>query len=124
MSENDEGFFQIPYQRVSRDDIRLRLKIDKTKLSDAALSNKFMQEVANQMGQSLIDESWWVMLGEAIESASDSLGIDFESGTKCIHCGSYDIDWLSTNTDEDQSIKIEIRNYYCNACDKYFNMEV
>lgn len=121
---DEEKFFRIPYQRIARDDVREQMKKDRKELPDAALSDEFMQEVANKMGKFLVDESWWMMLGEAVESASDSLDIDFESGMQCTHCGSYDIDWLSTNTNENQSIKIEIKNYYCNACDKYFNMEV
>lgn len=71
MSKNDEGFFQIPYQRISRDDIRQRLGKDKAQLSDTALSDEFMQEVANRMGSALVDEGWWEILGEAVESVSD-----------------------------------------------------
>ena len=124
MSEKEEGFFQIPYQRVSRDDVRLRLKKDKNELLDAALSDEFMQEVANKMGSTLVDEGWWDTLELAIEVVCDNLGIDFLNGTMCINCGSYDTDFRSRSTFENQSIKTGTKTFYCNTCDKLFDIEV
>lgn len=124
MSEKEEGFFQIPYQRISRDDIRVRMEEGGIVLSDAALSDEFMQEVASKMGDSLVDEGWWDVLEASVEAVCELWDIDFENGTKCIHCGSYDVDYRSDSTFENQSIKKEIKTFYCNACDKYFNIEV
>lgn len=76
MSEKEEGFFQIPYQRVSRDDVRQRLKKDESELSDDILSDEFMQEVANQMGNSLVNEEWWEILELAVEAVCDSFDIE------------------------------------------------
>lgn len=72
---DEEKFFRIPYQTISRDDIRSRLDRDKDQLSDAALSDEFMREVVNKMGSALVDEGWWEILGEAVESISDSFNI-------------------------------------------------
>ena len=76
MIEKEEGFFQIPYQRVSRDDVRQRLKKDESELSDDILSDEFMQEVANQMGNSLVNEEWWEILELAVEAVCDSFDIE------------------------------------------------
>ena len=80
MSEKEEGFFQIPYQRVSRDDIRARLEEEDRSLSDEILSDEFMQEVANKMGDSLVNEAWWETLGLAVEMVCDSFGVVIENG--------------------------------------------
>jgi hypothetical protein len=68
---DEEKFFRIPYQRISRDDIRQRLGKDKVQLLDMVLSDEFMQEVANRMGSALVDEGWWEILSEAVKSVSD-----------------------------------------------------
>lgn len=124
MSENDEGFFRIPYQSISRDDIRARMEKDGIVLSDAALSDVFMQEIADKMGNSLVDEGWWDVLEASVESVCELWDIDFESGTKCTHCGSYDVDWRSNSTYESQSLKTETKTFYCKTCDKNFDIEV
>ena len=124
MSENDEGFFRIPYQRVSRDDVRSRLKRSMDQLSDAALSDEFMQEVANKMGSSLVDEGWWDVLECAIEDVCETFDIDFVSGIKCTSCGAFNTAWSSTTTFENQTMKKVTQTFCCNTCEENFDIEV
>lgn len=124
MSEKEEGFFQIPYQRVSRDDVRSRLEKDVNQISDAALSDEFMGNVVEKMGNVLVDEGWWDVLGDAIDEVCDELDIDFKKGVKCTLCGAFNTVWSSTTTFENQNIKKVTKTFYCDACGENFDIEV
>lgn len=120
--EIKEGFFRIPYQTVTRDDVRSKMETDKIRISDAALSDEFMQAVANKMGDSLANEGWWDDLELAVEAVCADLDIYFDD-VMCSHCGSYDTDFRSGRTFESQSITKQIDHYYCHTCDKHFEIE-
>ena len=76
MSEEDEKFFRIPHQEISKDDVKAWMIINKTSISDEVLSNEFMQGVANKMGGSLVNEGWWGTLDEAVREICDLLSVE------------------------------------------------
>ena len=120
--DKEEGFFRIPYQTVTRDDIRLRLKKDRDELPDSALSDELMQAVADKMGKTLVDDNWWETLELAVEDVCDTLGINFDEDVMCKNCGSYDTSFRSREVHENQSVRKQIDNYYCHVCDGYFQI--
>lgn len=83
MNEEEERFFRIPYQEISRDDVKAWMIINKTLISDEALSNEFMQGVANEMGNLLVDKNWLEVLDEAVREICDLLSVEiFEEDEK------------------------------------------
>lgn len=78
MSE-EEKFFRITYQELSRDDIKAWMLINKTSIPDAVLSDEFIQKVANEMGNLLVDEKWLKVLDDAVRETCDSLSIDIKN---------------------------------------------
>lgn len=78
MSE-EEKFFRITYQEISIDDIKAWMLINKTSIPDEALSDGFMQKVADEMGNLLIDEKWLEVLDGAVRETCDLFGIDIKN---------------------------------------------
>ena len=76
----EEEFFRIPYQEIARDDVKAWMIINKTLISDEALSDEFMQGVANEMGNLLVDKNWLEVLNEAVREICDLLSVEIVEG--------------------------------------------
>jgi len=57
-------YFQIPFQKITRDDIRTLAEF--TCLTDEELSDDIMEYIARKMGSALVCEFWWEVLAECV----------------------------------------------------------